>query len=1190
MPFLDHLEELRWRLLRSLLALLIGSAVGWWLVTHFPVLTLLKAPITPLLPTGRLMYTSPTEPFFITLKLAFAAGAVLASPVIIYQIWAFLGPALYERERRVILPSLVVGLLLFCAGGGAAYFLALPHALTWLSGFQQADLTPIITAEKYFGFAVPLILAFGAIAELPLVMVILAGFGLVTPQFLSRNRRYALLGAAAVAAFVAPPDALSMVVGMVVLLVLYEVSIGCVWIVTRRRARAARAEGGGGGRTAALILLLVLAGAGGLRAQRPVPQRPDSTRRPGAPGGAVQGHVLDTATARRLGLPTGPTRTFPPADALLDSLMKRKGYRVTRYVADSLVMHGDSQGTQLELRRRAFVDQDGSKLQADSIHYRQGSCRLDAKGEPSLFDQNSVMVGDSLRYDNCAKRGVIANALTSFQQGSATWFMRGDIAVDSGSTRMYGASSSITSSDLPVPDYHFQAGEMKWLNRSVMVARPAVLYVRDVPIMWLPFIFQDIRSGRRSGILVPSFGLNDIVRPTRTYQRHITRLGYYWVPNDYLDADAWVDWYAGRSVAVSGQMRYRWLDRFVTGGISYTRLTELDQSGNSTHIGWTHQQQFDSRTHFNAQVDYATSGAVVQRNTVDPFLSTAQLSSQANFQKQFDWGTVNVGGSRTQNLSTALVNQSFPTVSLTPSPVNITPTITWSPGFSYTNVQTFHNGPTSLLGLVAGVVDTLPQFFDQRQTSFSVQTPLRLGRWNWGNTLSISDQASNQRHTYFVADSADPKTLDQVLYVRTFQTTLDWQTSINLPSLFISTWKLQPGISILNSTTQGPFAIRNEFTHGVFVHQGKRLAFTAAISPTFFGFLPGFGPLDRIRHSIQFLVNYLYAPGAHVDSAFANAIDPSRLNGAVRSDPQQTVSLGLSQNIEGKLRPPAGDTTGVGKKLRLLSVNTSSVSYNFEAAKQLGRTGWETQTLSNTFASDLVPGFSLSLTHDLWNGPVGIRGSTFSPYLTNVSASFSLSGATIQGIGALLGLGGGAPSAPAPAPGAPPPGTPGAPGTQIPGSTMTPPGVGGGLRGMSGYYGGGAPGAGFSLAVSFTSTRSRPVRDSSVFIPVQTDSQYQPAPQTTLFPGTSGAGQEQLNLNLSFSPTPHWQVSWNTTYDLHTQQFGQHYIRLERDLRRWHASFAFAKSANGNLAFNFTITLIDQPDIKFDYDQNSYRQ
>ena len=1207
MPFLEHLEELRWRLFRSAIAVLIGAIIGWVVVTHWDVLGLLMIPIAPLVPGGHLMVTGPAEAFFITLKLAVAVGVVLASPVVVYQTWAFLTPALYDRERRVVVPSLVAGVVLFAIGAGAAYFLVLPRALGMLLSFQRAHLAPIITAEKYFGFAIPLILAFGAITEMPLVLVILAGFGIVNARFLARNRRYALLVAGVVAAFLAPPDALSMIVMMVPMVALYEISIWCVWVVGKRRERRERraaAEGGGGGgggggpgRAALIVVLLLALGAGGLRAQRPLvnpkarrDSLQDTTRAGGPPGAPVQGKLIDTATARRLGLPTAPTRSFPPADALMDSLLARKGYRITHYTADSLVMHQGPRGNELELRRDALVDQDGSKLQADSIHYVQASCRLDASGAPSLFGDNNVMVGDSLKYDNCLKRGVISNALTSFRQGSGTWFMRGDIAVDSGSTRMFGASSSITSSDLPLPDYHFQAGQVKWLNKNVMIARPAVLYIRDVPLMWLPFIFQDIRPGRRSGVLVPQFGLNDLVRPTRQYQRHIANLGYYWVPNEYLDLLGRMSWYSNRYVQLSGLMQYRWLDRFIQGNLTYSRMANIDQSGTSTQLSWYHNQSFDSRTKLAAQVNYATSAQVIQQNTVDPFLSTAQLSSQANFQKQFSWGTVNLGGSRSQNLSSELVNQTFPTFSFTPSPINITQSLTWSPGISYTNQQTFHNPGTALLAALPTGIDTLSQFYDARQTAFALQTPIRIGGWNWSNSLSISDQASNQRREYFIQDSLDPNTLRKVLYVRTFQTTADWQTSFGLPSLFTNTWKLQPQISVLNSTLQGPYAIRNQFTGGQWVHQGKRLGFGASLAPTFFGFFPGFGPVDRIRHSLQFIVNYLYAPGASVDSAYSRAIDPSGLNRAAQSDPQQTISIGLSQNIEAKLKPPAGDTTGQGRKIRLLSINTSQVQYNFERAKEPGYTGWQTQTLTNTFASDLVPGFTLSLTHDLWAGVVGIKGVKFSPYLTNVSASFSITGATIRGIGSLLGLASSRPATPAAGAG----GAANAGLSPSGGTTVTLPGAGippaypGGIRGMAGApYAGGMTGGGFSLQVSFTSTRQRVLKDSSSFIQVQTDSQYQaPVP----IPGTSGVDQEQMNLTMHFSPTPHWDLGWTTTYDFHTHQFGQHYIQLQRDLRRWQASFAFVKSPNGTFAFNFRISLKDEQDIKFDYDQQTFRQ
>lgn len=1162
MPFLDHVEELRWRILYSLLAIVIGTLIGWFVVEWIDVIGALKRPIAPLLPGGRLVFTGPADPFLITLKLAFVVGLILASPVIIYETWAFLAPALYPRERRLIIPSLTVGVALFLGGVAAAYFWVLPRALPVFFSFQRKDLAPMITANEYFGFVAPFMIAFGLAAELPLVITILAALGLVTSQFLARNRRYALVVSTVAAALLAPPDAVSMLFMMVPLWGLYEVGIWCAWVVERRRARRA----GAGVASAAGLGILFLMVTGTLGAQAPVrPIKPDTTA-PRTPAESAQARALDTATARRLGLPTGPTRSFPASDAVIDSLLKLKGYRVTQYMADTLVVQGgDTQTT--HLRGEAFVEREGTKLESDSIRYRQRTCRLDAVGDPRLFDQATVMVGEGMKYDTCVKRGTVSKALTAFQQGSARWYVRGDLAVDSGSTRLYGAKSEVTSDDNPVPDYHFSTGEMKWLNKNVMVARPAVLYVHDVPILWLPFIFQDVRKGRRSGILVPRFGLNDIVRPVRSYQRHLSNFGYYLVVNDYVDFLVSGDWYAGRYLAYRGQTRYHWLDRFIDGGLSFERYSQLDASAGTIRLGWQHQQSFSSRTRFTANIDYANNTNVIQTNTVNPYLAAASLHSALTFIKQFDWGTLNVGGSRSQEIGNGLISQTFPSVSLTPSPVNIGSAITWSPGFSFTNAQNFHQGPTALIVPgTAGALDTLALFADSRQTSLGFQTPLRIGAWNWTNSFSVNDVVSNARQEIDIRDSTVSGGLRRVLFNQTFSTTIDWQTGINLPSFFSSTWKLQPGIAIVNQTSAGPYMIRNQFTNGDFVQQGKRLQFSASITPTFFGFFPGFGPLARIRHSISPIVSYAFAPGATVSEAYRNAIDPAHQLLNSGSDPQQTISLGLSQNFEAKLKPPAGDTTtqAAARKLRLLSINTSSIQYNFEQAKQPGRTGWQTQTLSNSFGSDLLPGFSLSITHDLWNGQVGTDTAKFDPFLTSVSATFAISPATIHGIGSLFGLGksSGPQSTPPPPVTGPQP-QPGVPPNPFGGKSFQGPGAlptGGG-------------GSGFNLSVNYTQSRSRPVP---------------PLPGTIVLPGTGET--RQAGLNLSFQPTAKWSANWSSQYDFVARQFGLHQISLQRDLHRWHASFSFLKSPNGNFAFSFYVSLLDQPDIKFNYEQQSFVQ
>jgi Tat protein translocase TatC len=1143
MPFLDHLEELRWRILWSLLALALGTAIGWFVLDRIDVIELLKRPIAPYLPGGRLVFTSPAEPFMLTLKVAFALGCLLASPVVIYQIWAFLAPALYEREKRLIVPALSVGVVLFAAGAIACYQWLLPAALKVLLGFGREDLAPMITIDRYFGMAVPFIVASGVIAELPLVVTILAALGVVTPQFLARQRRYAVVIAAFVAALLTPPDAVSMMLMLVPLLLLYEISIWCAWVASRRRARRA---------AAALAVLLLVGGAGGggaVYAQGTPP--PDSVKRAGPP---VTGRTVDTATARKLGLPTGPTRSFPPSDPVIDSLLKLPGFRITRYVADTLVVQGDSQT--IFLRREAFVERDGTQLEADSIRYHEASCRLDAEGDPRLFDQGTVLVGEGMRYDTCTRRGTVRDALTDFQQGGATWYTRGNLAVDSGSTRVYGARAEFTSDEQPVPDYHFSAGQVKWLNKTTMVARPVVLYVRDVPILWLPFIFQDIRSGRHSGILVPRFGLNDLVRPTRGYQRHITDFGYYFAINDYLDVLVSADWFAGRSVSFSAETKYKWLDRFVQGSFAYTRTAELDRNAHASRISWNHNQSFDARTQFNASVDYATSGSVVSRNSLDPYQATARLGSRASFNKRFSWGTLSVGGSRNQELSSDQVSQSFPEIRLTPAAVNIGSFITWSPGFSFSNTQNFHTTAGTLLvpGLLGGAipVDTVRLFADDRTTSISIQTPLRIGRWNWGNSVSVRDVVTNRRQEFLIPDATVPGGVRRALYAQTFRTDVDWQTSINLPSLLTGTWKLQPGIAILNATSAGPYMLRNQFSGGEFVRQGKRLAFTASVSPTFFGFFPGVGSLTRIRHSISPLISYQYAPGAKVPEAYARALDPTGRTLNARSDPQQTVTLGLSQNFEAKLKSPPGDTASEPRKIRLLAINTSGISYNFEQAKIPGRTGWQTPSLTNTVASDLLP-FQLSIAHDLWRGPVGTDSAQFDPFLTSVSTSFTITPATLRGVGGLLGFASRRPQA-EPSPAAD--------------SARVGPPLGARADPFRRRQGGGGSAAGraFTLRVDYSSNHSR---------------------ADTALNRTLG-GRQFVTLSLNFSPTAHWTASWHSSYDFETRQFADHFLSFQRDLRRWRASFVFSKSANGNFAFSFNISLIDQSDIKFDYDQRTF--
>lgn len=242
MPFLDHLEELRWRILWSLIALAVGTGIGFVVVTKFDVIGILKRPLDPLIDSAKLIALSPTTPFIISLKLALAFGAVLAFPIIVYQAWVFLSPALMPRERRAIVPSLYLGLVLFAGGVALGYFLVLPFTLKFMLSFQVDSIQPTITADAYFGYVTILLLAFGGIFELPVVVLLLSALGLVSSTFLRAQRRFAVAGGGILACLITPADLVSSLFMWVPLLLLYELSIGLARLVERGRARAEASE------------------------------------------------------------------------------------------------------------------------------------------------------------------------------------------------------------------------------------------------------------------------------------------------------------------------------------------------------------------------------------------------------------------------------------------------------------------------------------------------------------------------------------------------------------------------------------------------------------------------------------------------------------------------------------------------------------------------------------------------------------------------------------------------------------------------------------------------------------------------------------------------------------------------------------------------------------------------------------
>ena len=244
MPFLDHLEELRWRIIWSLVALIVGVGVAFFILQRFDIFKFLEGPILPYLGGNKLKYTHPADPFSVLITASFSIGIVMAMPVIIYQVWAFLSPALYKHEKRVVLPVIFGAIVLFVCGVALSFYVVLPLAIGWLMGIaQQTDaLEPMITYREYFSFAVNMSLAFGLCFELPIVILLLATLGLVTPEFLRRYRRHALVLCVVTGALLSPGDLIWTTMLLAApLYLLYELSVILTSIVYRRRRKRAAA-------------------------------------------------------------------------------------------------------------------------------------------------------------------------------------------------------------------------------------------------------------------------------------------------------------------------------------------------------------------------------------------------------------------------------------------------------------------------------------------------------------------------------------------------------------------------------------------------------------------------------------------------------------------------------------------------------------------------------------------------------------------------------------------------------------------------------------------------------------------------------------------------------------------------------------------------------------------------------------
>jgi hypothetical protein len=913
-------------------------------------------------------------------------------------------------------------------------------------------------------------------------------------------------------------------------------------------------------------------------------------------------------------------------DSVMKVLMARPGYSATRYQGDVAVFNAQTHTLQLK-GKKAGVNRDQTVLVGDSIIYNDSTKIMVARGDTVILRDPQQQAADviargRMAYNVELHRGVVENISTAIEETGQHWLVHGvTAAFVSDTTRgretaFYVRNGTITSCDDSIPDYHFRANEIKMISKNIMVARPAILYIGDVPIMWLPFIFQDIRSGRRSGVITPRFGLSELLRNSPTYRRHVENLGYYFAINDYMDAQVALDWRSGARptvgdpgwVRVNGEMQYRWLDRFMTGRVALFRHDQNDGSTN-TGLSWSHSQQFSQSTHLTADINYVTNTFIQRTTAFIPAQVLANISSRASYDTKIGPASLSLGGTRTQHPGRTEVEQSFPNFSITVPTLSPASWLEWSPGFSFSTDQILNSDagaefPYRYITNAKGLPDSVRRVLDSRHTSSSFSTPLRIGGFTWTNSFSLSDQENDAPAMIKVIDVNDSSKVVPTIFAKTFSTAIDWQTGISLPSFLQSSLKVSPSVSFVN-VDGSSYWLRTQLNGGKLVHQVKRPVAGLSASPTLFALFPGFGSVIRFRHSITPIISYSYAPAATINDEFLRALGKSK-QGYLGALAQNRVSLGLSHVLEAKLKSTDTSSAAEPRKIKVLSMNFSPLAYDFERARQTHRSGFATDAISSDFSTDLIPGFHGGIRYSLYQGDILSDSARFKPFREGIDAGVTIN--SRSGIfGAISRIFGRAVPEQNPQLNRTGQSSDDALTNRVASTPVA------GITARNRQYN--IPDSqGWSATLTYSSSRQRPPTGSATVIdndpkvlcvpflanPIAYQRCIQEASANAnggvpLTSATAGGvffrtpGRDNLDSNMSFHLTPKWAGTWATNYDFQAKKFGSQIVTLQRELHDWRAIFSFTQAPNGNFAFTFFIALTAEPDLKFNYDKQTYR-
>ncbi|GJG88403.1 hypothetical protein tb265_35840 [Gemmatimonadetes bacterium T265] len=767
---------------------------------------------------------------------------------------------------------------------------------------------------------------------------------------------------------------------------------------------------------------------------------------------------------------------FAPEDSLMQALRARRNYDVVRYQGDTVKF--GARDRVLTLRGKpSAVQRDSAILVGPTIRYDDSlqvvtaSVAGGAKDSVVLRDPSQgsdVVVRDAVRYNLAERRGVVRGFSTSATQGE-TWYVQGGraafAAADSlttpnvpkgaeGQRVFYAHDASVTSCNEEVPHYHFVAHDVKMVSKRLLVIRPATLYIGDVPVLWLPFVYQDTRPGRRSGLLRPVFGPAELLRNSPTYQRSVRHFGYYTNLGDYADASAWIDYRSGArpggyygygEFTTTVETRYRSIDRQLSGDLAVKR-TSLTSGLRSLDVSFDHAQQFTQDRSLRANINYSQNTTVQRINTFDPNQVLGTIRSNAAYTDRYGPVSASLSGAATEYAGRPDRTLDFPQLTLNSRTISVTPWLDWTPTLSLTNSQSFRLTQATQFSYLyhlnaAGNVDSTRVNASTRQTTLAFGTPIKVFGFSIGLPVNFTENVTNapQRLPVF-ANINDSTTRQYRVFNQTFTSSFDVSPSISLPSLFQGTWNLSPNVNLVN-VDQGGLLFRSQYSGGKYVTAAKRLTYGLTAAPTLYAFIHGFGAVERFRNSINPTLTYSFSPKATVSDEYLRATGATR-QGYLGALKQNRITLGFSTNLEAKLRarpakPAAGDTaagfattgrsagasptsplppdsttrlaafpgpqvpnapilsTGGGStndERRVLKV----VSLNFSSLsydfvrKDSTGRGFVDPTFSYSATSDLLPGFSLRSDYSLYLGDPTSDTARFKPYRTGTSVTFQL--------------------------------------------------------------------------------------------------------------------------------------------------------------------------------------------------------